>query len=420
MQKGVAGQRIGVQMVSASDGSAFTGSVTVYVTGDAGSQAIGSVGSGTCTHEGNGYHSYAPAQSETNYDLIAFTFIGSGAVPVTVQVYTAINPVTAVPTAEANATAVRSELGLTGSLDSAFGDIPTVSEFNARTILAADYATAGQATAIETDTQDIQTRLPAALVSGRIDAYVGAMASNSVTAAALATDAVSEIQAGLATSTELVVVASYIDTEIAAIKARTDSLPNDPASASVIASAFTGVNTKLDAIDDYVDSEVAAIKTVTDKLNGMLVQDGLVWQYTANALELAASSSGTVYVLPTKGTQQDRRASTDEIRIYRTEGYTLVRTVTDATGANVDLSAKTLELIIEGENRNDKAVIPDVDIDVSGTGNATYTIEIPTTVSAKADKTYNFYLWDKTTSARPKLLDNGKFIITYAGTSGTT
>lgn len=110
MQKNVAGQRIGVQMVSASDGSAFTGSVTVYVTGDAGTQAIGSVASGVCTHEGNGYHTYAPAQAETNYDLIAFTFVGSGAVPVTVQVYTAINPVTPVPTAADNATAVRSEL----------------------------------------------------------------------------------------------------------------------------------------------------------------------------------------------------------------------------------------------------------------------------------------------------------------------
>lgn len=88
MQKNVAGQKIGVQMVNAADGSAFTGSVTVYVTGDAGTQAIGSVSSGACTHEGNGYHTYAPAQAETNYDLIAFTFIGTGAVPVTLQVYT--------------------------------------------------------------------------------------------------------------------------------------------------------------------------------------------------------------------------------------------------------------------------------------------------------------------------------------------
>ncbi len=68
-------------MVTAADGSEFTGSVTVYVTGDAGTQAAGSVGSGACTHEGHGYHTYAPAQAETNYDLIAFTFTGTGAVP---------------------------------------------------------------------------------------------------------------------------------------------------------------------------------------------------------------------------------------------------------------------------------------------------------------------------------------------------
>ena len=75
-------------MVSATDGSAFTGSVTVYVTGDAGTQAVGSVGAGACTHEGNGFHTYAPAQAETNYNHVAFTFIGTGAVPQTVQIYT--------------------------------------------------------------------------------------------------------------------------------------------------------------------------------------------------------------------------------------------------------------------------------------------------------------------------------------------
>jgi len=88
MKKNTASQKIGCQMVSASDGSAFTSSVTVYVTGDAGTQAIGSVSSGACTHEGNGYHTYAPAQAETNYDLIGFTFIGTGAIPTTVQVFT--------------------------------------------------------------------------------------------------------------------------------------------------------------------------------------------------------------------------------------------------------------------------------------------------------------------------------------------
>lgn len=89
MKKNVASQVIGVQMVSATDGSAFTGVVTVAVTGDGGTQATGSVGSGACTHEGNGFHTYAPAQAETNYDHIAFTFTGTGAIPATVQVFPA-------------------------------------------------------------------------------------------------------------------------------------------------------------------------------------------------------------------------------------------------------------------------------------------------------------------------------------------
>lgn len=85
MRKNVAGQKTGAQMVSAVDGSPFTGAVTVYVTIDAATQAIGSVGSGVCTHEGNGYHTYSPSQAETNGTLIAFTFVGTGAVPATVQ-----------------------------------------------------------------------------------------------------------------------------------------------------------------------------------------------------------------------------------------------------------------------------------------------------------------------------------------------
>lgn len=95
MRKNVAGQMIGAQLINAATGAAFTGSVDVYVTLDAGTQAIGSVGSGACTHEGNGYHTYAPSQAETNGDLAAFTFIGTGAVPATVQVYTNTQPTAA-------------------------------------------------------------------------------------------------------------------------------------------------------------------------------------------------------------------------------------------------------------------------------------------------------------------------------------
>jgi hypothetical protein len=88
MKKNVASQSIGAQMITAADGTEFTGSVTVTITGDNGTQTTGSVGSGACAHEGHGYHSYAPAQAETNFDHIAFTFFGTGAITQTVQVFT--------------------------------------------------------------------------------------------------------------------------------------------------------------------------------------------------------------------------------------------------------------------------------------------------------------------------------------------
>ena len=51
------------------------------------------------------------------------------------------------------------------------------------------HALTSEVSAVETDTQDIQSRLPTALVSGRMDASVGAMAAGVMTAAAIAADA---------------------------------------------------------------------------------------------------------------------------------------------------------------------------------------------------------------------------------------
>lgn len=48
-------------------------------------------------------------------------------------------------------------------------------------------------TTLQADTDDIQTRLPAALVGGRMDSSIGAMATDVITAAALSSGAVSEI-----------------------------------------------------------------------------------------------------------------------------------------------------------------------------------------------------------------------------------
>lgn len=58
-------------------------------------------------------------------------------------------------------------------------------------------ATAAALTLVQGDTDDIQSRLPAALVSGRMDSSVGAMAANVITAAATAVDFGTEIASAI-------------------------------------------------------------------------------------------------------------------------------------------------------------------------------------------------------------------------------
>jgi hypothetical protein len=71
-----------------------------------------------------------------------------------------------------------------------------------------------------------------------------------------------------------------------------DPPTNAEMEARTIAAANYATAAALTAVDDYVDTEIAAIKAVTDKLDTALVLDGAVYQYTANALELAPAGGG--------------------------------------------------------------------------------------------------------------------------------
>lgn len=126
MKKNVAGQTIGVQLINKADGTPVTtGTTTVYVTGDNGTQAAGSVSSGACTHKGHGAWTYAPAQAETNYDHVMFTFENSNGVNVTVQIYTSFPQSANAPTATENADALLNR------------DMSAVSDTNSRSPLNA-------------------------------------------------------------------------------------------------------------------------------------------------------------------------------------------------------------------------------------------------------------------------------------------
>jgi hypothetical protein len=132
-------------------------------------------------------------------------------------------------------------------------------------------ATAAALATVQADTDNIQARLPAALVGGRMDASVGAMAPDVVTASAVAADAVAEIQAGLSTldgagvraavglaaanlDTQLAAIDDAVDTEVAAIKAKTDLLPASPAATGDAMTLTAGErNAVADALLDRAD-----------------------------------------------------------------------------------------------------------------------------------------------------------------------
>ena len=120
--------------------------------------------------------------------------------------------------------------------------------------------------AIVTNATNTTGGLPTA--TGAISALAGAVST--LTAGGVRTELATELGridqtiGSRATQASVDAIDDYVDTEVAAIKAKTDNLPSDPADASDIATAFGTVNTTLATIAGYVDTEVAAIKAKTD------------------------------------------------------------------------------------------------------------------------------------------------------------
>jgi len=300
VKKNVASQVVGCQLISKTDGSAVTsGTTTVYVTGDGGTQAAGTVGAGACTHEGQGFWTYTPSQAETNYDHVAFTFVNSTACNATVQIYPSY------PQTGDNYARLGGPAGASVSADVA--------------------AVKAQLATVNADTDDIQTRLPAALVGGRIDASVGAMAANVLTATAIAADAITDAKVAPdvtiasvtgsvgSIATGGINAGSFAAGAIDAAAIATDAIGAVELAGGAASEVATAVRAELgpelgridvatssrasqasvDTLGGYVDTEVGAIKTVTDKLDTGLEPDGASgYQWTARALDNAPTGGG--------------------------------------------------------------------------------------------------------------------------------
>jgi hypothetical protein len=187
------------------------------------------------------------------------------------------------PSGGLDASGVRAAIGLaSANLDTQLDALPTNSELSTALASADDAVLAvlgtpagvsfsadvaavkAQTAAIEADTQDLQSRTPATLVSGRMDASVGAMASNVMTAAAAAADLTTELQNGLATASALSTVEGKIDT----IDTNVDSILDDTGTAGVVVASGskTGYRLSSTGVDDVLDEVIEGTTTLRESV----------------------------------------------------------------------------------------------------------------------------------------------------------
>ncbi len=76
------------EVLNATTGLAFVGTVTVFVTVDTNAQVQGTVGGGIATAKGNGQYQYIPSAAESDGTKCTFLFTGSGAIPSPAQYWT--------------------------------------------------------------------------------------------------------------------------------------------------------------------------------------------------------------------------------------------------------------------------------------------------------------------------------------------
>lgn len=154
------------QILQISDGAIQTTGASVRVRIGTGAWGAGA-GTLACDTT-SGIWTYAPTQAETNAD---YFIVGAY---------------------KASCTALSKTVITSASTTSGYAGLDWAKVIAATTTVNLSGTSVKTATDVETDTQDIQSRLPAALVSGRIDASVGAIANNAITAASIAADAITD------------------------------------------------------------------------------------------------------------------------------------------------------------------------------------------------------------------------------------
>lgn len=224
----------------------------------------------------------------------------------------------AIPAAALATGAITSAKFAANAVDAAALATDAVTEIQSGLATAANQTTIlSNIAGVQADTDNIQTRLPAALVSGRMDSSIGATQANAINAAGLDPDVATELQAGLATSAALAAVAAFVDTEVAAILADTDDIQTrlpatlvggrmDSSTGAMAAGVVTATAVATNAIDadalatDAVTEIAAAVPSaaaiataVWGVLTSALTTVGSVGKLVVDFLDAAVSTRAT-------------------------------------------------------------------------------------------------------------------------------
>lgn len=287
-------------VVQISDGAVQTSGVSIKVKPQG---TTASAGGGTTSYE-EGIVEYLPTQAETNYTSFEVIAYKTGCIPVATTIVTtaSVTPGTVLLAPVTHTSAVVPTVTTLTGHTAQTGDAYARLGAPAGASVSADVAAVKtQTAAIEVDTQDIQGRLPAALVSGRMDASVGAMAANTMTAAAAASDLTTELQSGLATASALATLQSSVDV----VDGIVDAILVDTAVIGAAGAGLTAVPWNA-AWDAEVQSEVSdgliayGAATATDVTTAAANVSVDEIQATALA-DLFNTNSGTTYASAVAG-----------------------------------------------------------------------------------------------------------------------
>lgn len=182
-----------------------------------------------------------------------------------------------------SASETRSALGLaSANLDTQLADIPTVTEFEARTLIASGYASSTHWTATRAGYLDgvlladnYNIRVVSVTGSKHVTSVVHSVEPAAIPENAFVDGALSNRVLAASAAAE---VATAVRTELAIELGRIDVT----SSSRLASSAYTAPD----------NASITSIKTVTDRLNTGLVQDGAVWQFTVNMLENGPAGGG--------------------------------------------------------------------------------------------------------------------------------